>query len=85
MRYHVLDIYVDELERVGVLEIEGEEGERLLGELLEPLRRLAKESPTKTVRAKAKEALEDERLPENEKVEMEGVLRGTDEWEGFKD
>jgi ribosomal RNA-processing protein 1 len=77
MRYHAIDIYVDELERVGVLGGEGdkEEGEEadkeLVERLLEPLRVIAKESPTKTVRVKAKEALGDERLPGNKKTEEE--------------
>ncbi|KUJ07995.1 uncharacterized protein LY89DRAFT_541919, partial [Mollisia scopiformis] len=59
LRFHVIDIYVDELERVGALE-EGSEApiEILLG----PLKALAKGSPTKAVRNKAKEALADERL-----------------------
>jgi ribosomal RNA-processing protein 1 len=83
MRFHVIDIYVDELDRVGALEVE--EGDETLESLLEPLKNLAKSSPTKPVRTKAKEALEDERLPGKERPEQEGVLRGTDEWEGIED
>lgn len=80
MRYHVIDIYVDELERVGALE----EGEGVpLEKLLEPLRRLAKESPTKPVRVKSKEALADERLPGNEKVEA--PEKKDDEWGGIEE
>lgn len=61
MRFHCIDLWVDELERVGVL---GEDAdEERVAVLLGPLRRLAKESPTKAVRNKAKEALEDDRLP----------------------
>lgn len=99
MRYHVVDIYVDELERVGVLGKEGEEKEgeaevdrELVERLLEPLRRLAKESPTKTVRKKAKEALADERLPGNRKTEEEKAAEEAarkaeedGEWGGIED
>ena len=68
MRFHVIDIYIDELERGGALENDGEEESSVpLEMLLEPLRVLAKSSPTKPVRLKAKEALTDERLPGNVK------------------
>jgi ribosomal RNA-processing protein 1 len=83
MRFHVIDIYVDELEKVGALETEEE---RPLEVLLEPLRKLAKESPTKPVRTKAKGALADERLPGNEKPEEEGAPKeDEDGWDGIKD
>lgn len=78
IRFHVLDLWIDELEKVGVLE---EGNERLLESLLEPVRNLAKDSPTKAVRKKAKEALGDERLPGNEKVEEEKVEDG---WGGIE-
>ena len=82
MRYHVIDIYVDELERVGALEKgrEGVEVEKLLG----PLRRLAKESPTKPVRNKSKEALADDRLPGNEKAEVPEPEKMDGEWGGIE-
>jgi ribosomal RNA-processing protein 1 len=82
LRYHVIDVYVDELERVGALK-DGGEGVPL-EELLEPLRKLGKESPTKDVRRKCKEALEDERLSGNEIPVMEKeVVDG--EWGGIED
>lgn len=79
IRYHVIDIYIDELERAGALE-EGRKGAEL-EVLLAPLEELKKDSPTKSVRVKAKEALKDERLPGNEKdedeeMEDEGVWGG---------
>ncbi|KAE8452353.1 hypothetical protein EG329_001053 [Mollisiaceae sp. DMI_Dod_QoI] len=88
LRFHVIDIYVDELERVGALE-EGSEApvEVLLG----PLRGLEKGSPNKVVRTKAKEALGDERLPGNQKPEgeEEEQARKEDEdengWGGIED
>jgi ribosomal RNA-processing protein 1 len=84
MRFHCIDIFVDELERVGALE----EERGLLEELLGPLRRLASGNPTKAVRVKAKEALGDERLPGNEskKGEEGGDGKGgEEEWGGIKD
>ncbi|CAL3964149.1 hypothetical protein PZA11_001578 [Diplocarpon coronariae] len=84
MRFHVIDIYVDELERVGLL---GEEGRKAtVNRMLEPLRALAKGSPTKPVRIKAREALEDERLPGNAKEEGEGDEgpRENEEWGGIE-
>lgn len=61
LRFHVIDIYVDELERVGALDSE-EDSEVPIERLLEPLKRLAEKSPMKAVRNKAKEALKDERF-----------------------
>jgi ribosomal RNA-processing protein 1 len=82
MRYHVIDVYVDELERVGALK-HGVEGVPL-EELLELLRKLGRDSPTKAVRQKCKEALEDERLPGNEKVVKEKE-EDEGEWGGIED
>ena len=79
IRFHVLDLWLDELEKAGVLE---EENEAVLESLLEPVRKLANESPTKAVRKKAKETLSDERLPGNEKVEEE---KADDGWGGVED
>lgn len=79
IRFHVLDLWVDELEKVGVLE---EGNEAVLESLLEPVRKLAKGSPTKAVRKKANEALDDERLPGNEKVDE---VKVDDGWGGIQD
>ncbi|RDW88927.1 hypothetical protein BP5796_00259 [Coleophoma crateriformis] len=79
MRFHVIDIYIDELERVSAIEDE----EASLDLLLEPLKKLSKSSPTKPVRTKCKEALGDERLPGNEKSEPEKPE--DDGWGGFDD
>jgi ribosomal RNA-processing protein 1 len=82
IRFHVLDVWVDEVEMVGLLE-EGEGNLEVLEMLLEPVRKLAKESPTKAVRKKAKEVLEDERLPGNEKQPEEE--KEEDAWGGIKE
>jgi ribosomal RNA-processing protein 1 len=84
MRYHVIDIFVDELERAGAL-AEDRKGVEL-DVLLAPLVKLQKESPTKSVRTKCKEALGDERLPGNEgDEEMKDVEDEDEGWGGFRD
>lgn len=84
MRFHVIDIYVDELEKAGALA--QEEGKDVpLELLLAPLRILAEDSPTKPVRRKAKEALDDERLPGNEKSEENDTPKEEDGWGGIQD
>ncbi|KAF7894981.1 hypothetical protein EAF00_006795 [Botryotinia globosa] len=96
MRFHVIDIWIDELEKLGVIDAakESEEGAERLEKLLEPLRKLGKESINKTVRNKCKEALGDERLPGNEKkegaegddVEMSAASEGEEDgWGGIED
>lgn len=59
LRYHVLDVYVDELEKVESV-WEGKGG--ALERVLEPVRKLAKEGKLKVLRVAAKECLGDERL-----------------------
>lgn len=85
MRYHVIDIYVDELEKLGVLSEDIDE--ETLEVLLDPLRIISVGSPTKSVRQKAQEALADERLPGNEKtVAPEDEESKEDEgWAGIED
>jgi len=59
--FHIIDIYVDELDRTGALKRDTETVVPL-HILLGPLKRLANDSPMKAVRNKAKEALKDRRL-----------------------
>ncbi|ATY65885.1 nucleolar, Nop52 [Cordyceps militaris] len=60
LKLHVLDIWVDELEREGVLaEEKNKAWVREMGDLVEALRR----NGTRVVRERAKESYEDERLP----------------------
>ncbi len=66
LRYHVLDIYVEELDRVDTPRCGGLPLDLLLG----PLRMIEKESPTKAVKVRAKEALADERLKDWEYVSV---------------
>ena len=58
LRFHVVDIWVDELEKADA------EHKAPVQLVLTPLRVLSKESPTKSVRKRVGEALEDERLGE---------------------
>jgi ribosomal RNA-processing protein 1 len=90
MRYHVLDVYVDELERVGGDKWEVETLEKLMG----PVVRLQKESRDKAIRKAAAETLGDDRLKvwRGEIVEdaemKEGSEDGEDEdaeWGGIED
>ncbi|KAI9800337.1 MAG: hypothetical protein M1825_004107 [Sarcosagium campestre] len=86
LRYHVIDIFVDELDasdqpRKSTID---------LGLVLRPLRELASKSPTKSVRLRVKEALADERLIDwNEKTRgdigvVEPDVGEVDEWNGFE-
>ncbi|KAK7536126.1 uncharacterized protein J3D65DRAFT_627513 [Phyllosticta citribraziliensis] len=56
LRYHVVDIYVDELDKVD----EKREGNMPLDEVMAPLRELGEKSVTKAVRQRVKETLDDE-------------------------
>lgn len=59
IRYHVLDIWVDELVKVlGDQKIE----EKVLETVMAPVRRLGDEGRTKVVRGRARDVLRDERL-----------------------
>ncbi|KAL4786046.1 nucleolar protein,Nop52-domain-containing protein [Aspergillus varians] len=93
LRYHILDLWIDELEKV--LEFDPESG-KPVGELpvellLAPIEKLRKESPHKPVRLRAAETLEDERLVawgfrEGKKVnESESEEESEEEWGGFGD
>lgn len=82
LRYHVLDIYVDELEKVGGGESEWEVRRDILDVLMNPVEKLAKEGTLKVVRVAAKETLEDERI-----LAWRGQKGGKDEeeWGGIQD
>jgi ribosomal RNA-processing protein 1 len=89
LRLHALDIWVDELEKAGYLAEDAEEQAKnfvqKIRELVEPLIR---DSPTKTVRARATESFDDERLPWNLAKLKEGgdeAMEDEDDWEGIED
>lgn len=58
LRYHILDIYLDELEKVD----DEHEADIPAEKLLAPLMVLQKECPTRTIREQAKEVLQDQRV-----------------------
>ncbi|OSS49710.1 hypothetical protein B5807_06168 [Epicoccum nigrum] len=90
LRYHVLDVWVDELEKVKS-EWESEKDQETLETLVQPMEKLAKNGSLKVVREAAKEVLaedtlrkwrgqEDEVMAEAEQEEEED-----DGWGGFDD
>lgn len=92
LRYHVLDIWVDELEKVGGDKWEKEESRETLEILVQPVEAMAKEGKLKVLRVAAKETLSDERLRSwrgqeddemNEDAEEEEDEEA--EWGGFAD
>jgi ribosomal RNA-processing protein 1 len=100
LRYHLLDIWVDELEKVLEFEDEGdsaEDGEsvrRIKGDvpmelLLRPVETLRAKGLHRPVRIRATETLEDERLVEwgikEKKADNEDESESEDEWGGFGD
>ena len=86
LRLHALDMWIDELEREGLLGAEGEEEEdveasalvRKVGDMVQALRY----SPIKAVRERARESDDDDRLPWVQKKEE---TKDDDEWGGFDD
>jgi ribosomal RNA-processing protein 1 len=100
LRLHVLDIWVDEAEKVGLLGEEPAEGEERTpsagdAAFLQGLRVIIERMVKKTVdpvKSRAKEGLADERLPWNEKTvgdEDEEMTEADDDdergWGGFRD
>ncbi|RDW76486.1 ribosomal RNA processing 1 family protein [Aspergillus mulundensis] len=92
LRYHLLDIYIDELEKV--LEFDADTG-KPSGDvpaeiLLAPIERLKAETPHKPVRVRAAETLADERLvtwgwKEKPNIEESEEEESEEEWGGFGD
>lgn len=76
LRYHVLDVWVEEF-----VTVKGWEG--VVGVVMGPVRGLEEGGRTKVVRARAREVLGDGRLVEDEEEEV-GVLEESEgEFEGF--
>ncbi|KAF7589623.1 hypothetical protein BBP40_004037 [Aspergillus hancockii] len=94
LRYHVMDIWIDELEKVLEFEEVGDDetktrkpkGNVPIELILRPIEKLRAESPYKPVRTRAQEALEDERLIEwgfrTRKVDSDED-ESDEEWGGF--
>ncbi|KAI1430711.1 nucleolar protein,Nop52-domain-containing protein [Xylaria sp. CBS 124048] len=90
LRLHVLDIWIDEAEKLGLLDAEktGEAGWLFLERLKLVIEQTTK-STCKPVRLRAKETLTDDRLPWNRDLnngsEGEAVKKDKDNWDGFED
>ena len=91
LRYHLVDIWVDELEKVLEFDEDEESNRKILGDvpmelILRPLEKLRTESPYKPVRTRAAEALDDDRLIEwgiRERKNEEEEVDSDGEWGGF--
>lgn len=82
LRLHVIDIWVDELERAGALGADDARVKKLVVDVGEVVRGVTTGVPSKPLRVKAAESLNDERLPWYEAPEAEEEDAG---WEGFGD
>ncbi|OTA98021.1 hypothetical protein M426DRAFT_70545 [Hypoxylon sp. CI-4A] len=95
LRLHVLDIWVDEAEKLGLCETGDDDDETVDGskEFLDGLRRIVtvqSKSDCKPVRVRAKESLADERLPWNQADSSDEIATKqnrdeNDGWGGFDD
>ena len=92
LRVHVLDIWVDEAEKLGMLDDDDTVGHEILKRINDLVAALQKATTTTSVRKRSQDSLDDERLPWNAKdagIEGQG---GEDEdmaddasWDGFND
>ncbi|KAK3985942.1 ribosomal RNA-processing protein 1 [Cladorrhinum sp. PSN332] len=97
LRLHVLDIWVDEAEKVGMLEEADLEGGKIVQRIIDQVDALEQATTRPAVRIRSKESLEDERLPGNKKAaeeeeggdenmgEAEGEKAEKGSWDGFDD
>lgn len=72
IRYHITDIYLDELEKVQSFESADEEFASTVEQLIEPFEKLAVDGLDKTARTKGKELLDDPRLNAGSDEEDQG-------------
>ncbi|KAF2869707.1 hypothetical protein BDV95DRAFT_84477 [Massariosphaeria phaeospora] len=87
LRYHVLDVFVDELEKVQE-KWDGEGNKAVLETLVEPIEKLVTESKVKAVRGAAQECLADDRLRRWRGQEADtngGIEDHEEEWGGIED
>ena len=85
IRYHITDIYIDELEKVQPFEAADEDFASTVEQLIEPFEKLAEGGSDKTARIKAKELLDDARLhaDSDEEVEAEDKNEEDEEMEDY--
>ncbi|GAB1318585.1 Nucleolar protein,Nop52-domain-containing protein [Madurella fahalii] len=93
LRLHVLDVWVDEAEKVGLLEDGDEEAARIVQRISDLVDALEQATTRPAVRIRSKDSLSDERLPGNKKPhngtredqDMEDGLGDGGSWDGFED
>ncbi|KAL2018308.1 hypothetical protein VTK56DRAFT_971 [Thermocarpiscus australiensis] len=83
LRLHVLDIWVDEAEKAGLLEDGDEEASRIIQRIIEQVDALEQATTRPAVRIRSKESLADERLPGNKRAP--GEAQGDEDVEGPRD
>ncbi|MCJ1407678.1 hypothetical protein MMC19_001749 [Ptychographa xylographoides] len=93
LRYHVLDVWVEELDRADEMRNEGKDGECPIEIIMGPVKRLEKNGKSKTVRERAAECAGDERLkdwsksgadaPTNDAVGNTNEDTNDEEWDGL--
>ncbi|KAH6631420.1 nucleolar protein,Nop52-domain-containing protein [Chaetomium tenue] len=83
LRLHVLDIWVDEVEKAGLLEEEDKDAAQIIQRISDQIDALEDATTSPAVRVRSKESLADERLPGNNKPESEAQADdGTEDAEG---
>jgi ribosomal RNA-processing protein 1 len=83
MKLHVLDIWVDEVDKAGLAEAEkGSQGYELLERINGLVDKLAVQTHSTAVKIRSKEALADERLPWNKAQDVEDDAGS---WDGLED
>lgn len=94
LRLHVLDIWVDEAEKAGLLEEDDEEAKQIIQRISDQIDALEEATRSPSVRARSKESLADERLPGNSRPKSEdqpdgdtaeGAQEDRADWGGFDD
>ncbi|KAI6380296.1 hypothetical protein MCOR25_001723 [Pyricularia grisea] len=88
LRIHTLDIWVDEAEKVGLVDAEDDqEAPKILERINALVEALHKETETTSVKVRANEALKDDRLPWNKgMVDADADDQdGGGSWDGFDD
>lgn len=92
LRYHVMDIWVDELGKVSGDKWEKEPGSEMLETLVKPIETMKKEGALKVLRVAAQECLDEEELKSWRGIvdEKADESMGSDEdseqeWGGFAD
>jgi ribosomal RNA-processing protein 1 len=93
LRLHVLDVWVDEAEKAGLLEEDDAEATQIIQRISDQIDALEEATTSPAVRARSKESLADDRLPGNrkpggdaEESQDKGGAQGDGgDWDGFDD